>query len=458
MNNEKTYTAEDFADYHAGVMPLQEMHMLEKAALEDPFLYEALEGYAFAKSPIEEVKKISEKLYFNEDNVKNIHFSTSRNKIWMRIAASIAIVFGLGFLFYTINKTEKDKESSLAKNEPTPQINTDTIAASTVIMDTMPTVKGTITVKSDQVKPDPTEKKVFTPKENAADDVAINNKKSVIAPIVTTSATVQSAPGAVAKNEVKSQEQVAAASEMIAKDLDNKEYLNSTQNQNRLNNYYNYSGIVQKPTGGPMQNAVVRSRNIVTQTDENGRFNFKAVDSNLNASIDAAGFAQQNVLLNTNTVPTFRLDYDKNNLNEVVVSGYGVKSKKRASVPKQKTNDDLYKNKNEALAGKVRGVQVKNYGNTAKADTITNLEFEKDLKNFNIYLDRNLKPYFDNNGNEVKGKVVVSFMVNKKGSPKNIKIVQSLNDECDKQAIDLLENGPKWNKGNGDKKVLSIAF
>ncbi len=41
----KIYKATDFARYHSGTMPADEMHAIEKAALEDPFLADALEGY-----------------------------------------------------------------------------------------------------------------------------------------------------------------------------------------------------------------------------------------------------------------------------------------------------------------------------------------------------------------------------------------------------------------------------
>ena len=46
----KKYTAADFERYYTGVMPVNEMHELERAALEDPFLADALEGYTCTPS------------------------------------------------------------------------------------------------------------------------------------------------------------------------------------------------------------------------------------------------------------------------------------------------------------------------------------------------------------------------------------------------------------------------
>ena len=58
----KIYTAADFARYHAGTMPADEMHELEKAALEDPFLADALEGYAYAPAFENDIIELKEKL------------------------------------------------------------------------------------------------------------------------------------------------------------------------------------------------------------------------------------------------------------------------------------------------------------------------------------------------------------------------------------------------------------
>ena len=44
-NNINRFTASDIEKYHKGLLSAQEKHALEKAALDDPFLADALEGY-----------------------------------------------------------------------------------------------------------------------------------------------------------------------------------------------------------------------------------------------------------------------------------------------------------------------------------------------------------------------------------------------------------------------------
>ena len=60
-NNDIIYTAADIEKYHNGLMSSKERHALEKAALDDPFLADALEGYATSSinsnNDIDELKK-----------------------------------------------------------------------------------------------------------------------------------------------------------------------------------------------------------------------------------------------------------------------------------------------------------------------------------------------------------------------------------------------------------------
>src|SRR5216117_124873 len=64
MSEEKKYriySAADIEKYHRGLLSPKEMHEMEKAALDDPFLADALEGYGAvnvnAAADIEELEK-----------------------------------------------------------------------------------------------------------------------------------------------------------------------------------------------------------------------------------------------------------------------------------------------------------------------------------------------------------------------------------------------------------------
>jgi hypothetical protein len=61
-HNDKIFTADDIIRYHSGKMPEREMHAMEKAALEDPFLADALEGYPNTLTPTQDLADIRERL------------------------------------------------------------------------------------------------------------------------------------------------------------------------------------------------------------------------------------------------------------------------------------------------------------------------------------------------------------------------------------------------------------
>lgn len=46
--------------------------------------------------------------------------------------------------------------------------------------------------------------------------------------------------------------------------------------------------------------------------------------------------------------------------------------------------------------------------------------------------------------NNVEGRVVLSFVVNKQGRIKDIKVLHSLSPECDKEAIRMVKAMPRW--------------
>jgi len=52
------------------------------------------------------------------------------------------------------------------------------------------------------------------------------------------------------------------------------------------------------------------------------------------------------------------------------------------------------------------------------------------------------------NSEDLKGKVVLTFLVNKEGRPFYIKVKESLCESADKEAIRLIQEGPDWIYGN----------
>src|SRR5213596_1097437 len=104
------FTASDIERYHSGKMSPAERHALEKAALDDPFLADALEGYAFTSTTAADLRKIQSRLDDKVDQKKIIPLFQKYG--WLSVAALLIIIAGAGWLVYTIS--EKGSQQQVA--------------------------------------------------------------------------------------------------------------------------------------------------------------------------------------------------------------------------------------------------------------------------------------------------------------------------------------------------------
>ncbi|MGI4805397.1 MAG: energy transducer TonB [Janthinobacterium lividum] len=74
-------------------------------------------------------------------------------------------------------------------------------------------------------------------------------------------------------------------------------------------------------------------------------------------------------------------------------------------------------------------------------------------KAFDEFLNQNLQV-----PKNVSGRVIATFVVEKNGSLTNIKIVRSLGEEADAEAIRILKAGPKWQPGTQLGKPVRTAY
>jgi hypothetical protein len=133
MEENKKYNAADFARYHSGAMPPNEMHAIEKAALEDPFLADALDGYAYSADTKKEIDEIKLRLDEKRKQKKTFSLLSFSQNTWWKIAAMFVVICGAGYLFFFMNvkkenflavkreviKKEKDEMSSHVNNDST---------------------------------------------------------------------------------------------------------------------------------------------------------------------------------------------------------------------------------------------------------------------------------------------------------------------------------------------------
>ena len=114
QNTHINYSAEDIERYLKGKMSAKEMHDMEKAALQDPFLADAIEGFSNAsfEESHQHLNEITAALQTEKEETKVVPLP-SNNFYWWRVAAIIIFVAGIGAVSWyiigsnnTLNKNE----------------------------------------------------------------------------------------------------------------------------------------------------------------------------------------------------------------------------------------------------------------------------------------------------------------------------------------------------------------
>lgn len=165
MNGSKHYTAKDIERYHSGQLSAAEMHAMEKAALDDAFLADALEGYSFTKTPAADLSSLQQRLQLRiqkEEKKKRI-FYIGHN--WMKIAALFILFAGGGWLvFQTLsNRNEKDVATIETVNKQARTVTTQS-ADTTPAFSGAPEHSQTLTFQENQLQQAPAQNDVAVSK------------------------------------------------------------------------------------------------------------------------------------------------------------------------------------------------------------------------------------------------------------------------------------------------------
>jgi cytoskeletal protein RodZ len=488
-NNIQSFTVADIEKYHKGLLSNTEMHDLEKAALDDPFLADALEGYAvpgiLAADLAELKKRLAEKVEEDESGVIVMKGSRRTGFPWFRAAAAVVIIAGAGLLanqfLFTKQKNEiaqLNKETANPAAPAEPGIN-DSAKTSADIKEKDKTAEektpsGTAPVTNGPVSNTlPSDRKTVTaPGGNAGNkwaDATDNKTDKLIgevttvtkpAPVVTEASKTAGGKledgvvtGKIESKDVASIEELknkakrqtnndADAAGSKERGIVQPEYNIKTQQDknvafNRKADEQNYrfqnTNIFRgritdaNNVGVPYANVTNLEDKAGTYSDANGYFNLTSPDTVLTVQVRSIGFENNQVELRNN-VPANKvvLQDDRRSLSEVVISS-------------QKPN----------AAARNRDANK----------TLEEPEPSDGWDNYDTYLVNNLNVPDDiktkqNNA----GSVRVSFEVDKNGEPVNMRVEKSLCGKCDKEAIRLIKDGPKWKRTANKKGRTTVTI
>ncbi len=407
------YSFEDIQRYLQGNMSAAEMHDIEKTALQDPFLADALEGFhdADLAAAQQHLNEINASLTKEKKASKVVAFNKKTQ--WLNIAALVIVLAGTGIVAsYFFQSPNKQNQVAQLKKEPVknstlPDSATVEIKSSTQNRDTVLFI-----AQNKQLK------KAVSPvsKQKNTAPVAIekglqNNDEATVATLV---APVQ--------NDKDTQRLYVKS---MAKNENNDTLTNALPNRISGVNIAPtvFAGKVVDEKNQPVTGAVVEAadKSITVITDNNGNFSLFKSDTAFSSVASSVGYETTYATLRPGNNNLIKLAENSSALNDVVVVGYATKKIKPANTTPEP----------------VGGWQTfNNY-------VLTKLNRDTTSEAFVTSDDL----------------VEMEFLIDDDGNPYNIKITKPLDEKRNAEAVDILKNGPKWTSATKKKKAkVSISF
>jgi hypothetical protein len=408
------YSFEEIQRYLQGKMSAAEMHAIEKAALQDAFLADAIEGYNEADFTMaqQHLAEINASLIGEKKKSKVVAFN--KRFQWLNIAAVVIILAGIGVIASYFFKSSNQQtpiaqvKKEPAKNEAPKDSATDNINRLSKKPDTTLLMAENKSAK--KIEP-------LALKKNVIANRNIEEEKADVA-------SVAAAPAQLNENNVPV--------------MDTPYYnLKSNNNNNDSIQYAlqgkvsglsvlpsTFSGKVTDENSKPIAGAYIQSQDKKTGvlTDANGHFSLQQNDSILNVTASTIGYDAKTAKLQSGNNAPIILKGTNSNLNEVVVTGFA-SAKKRQSLPDSAMPVGGWQNFNNYVITKLN------------KDTTSNaFANQEDL-------------------------VEMEFLIDNNGIPYNLKITKSLDEERNAKAIDILKKGPRWTNTSKKKKAkVTISF
>ncbi len=461
----KNYSATDIEKYQQGLLSAAEAHAMEKASLEDPFLADAMEGYAEAGPTLQtDLNDLKNRLaQRTEEKTKVIPLGGAGKSSFpfMRAAVMIGVLAGAGTLAYLFMFKGKEQPIAQAKpesNSPAVVIkdsgNTNAVSNLTVTDSNIQTGNTTAKLNTDKqtINSNPDKERLPAKEENkgtdqSAADVSMSGEELVVVNDVMKD-LAKSSKWKATDQEKKRAEAAKKESQLgfnaiqapgngapvAATNQKAKAFAPAPANKAEENNFLKTNIFRGRVTDGmnfgvPFAKVTNTDDNVGTYTDARGFFNLTSPDSVLHVQVRSIGF-ENNASQLRYSVPNNQviLQNDSRSLNALVINNQRANSFRRSD------------NNNTRLEEPV------------PADG---------WENYDTYLSNNLvmPEEYRNKPSTTTTAVEVSFEVDAKGEPVNIRVEKSLCDKCDKEAIRLIKEGPKWKQNaRNNRTTVTIPF
>ena len=395
------FTAEDIVRYHNGTLSAQEMHRMEKAALDDPFLADALDGYVHAAQPLQDVADIRARL--KRRTGKKVFVLP----LAFKVAAMVLLLAGFAWIAYLFNAGQRD------------------IALA-------PEAKGPVQHDREQAAPPASDTINAGPMYRATQDQAIVKRKEPFQQTNEKDIVSETQPDKTIQPPQKSETVMteAAAAERATEDVTTRVAPVAAPQSRQAGQRYaelpesRISGVVVDTDNKAVPHATVQVLHNKTSylAGADGTFSIPEADTTVKVTVQSVGYESSQAMLRNNAPNKIVLQPSANALNEVVVT------------------------RNKKARGETLRITLD--GATPVAGS----------RSYERYVVENLKPFSSSNA-EISGAVELAFEIDPTGKPVDIKVEKSLCKPCDAEAIRVITEGPQLKKTGKNKRArIKILF
>ena len=452
------FTHTDIDRYLSGRMSAAEMHELERAALQDPFLADAIEGFSHANAALSQqhLAQISGMLQQQPATPSLVVPITRRFYApWMKIAAAVVVFAATGVLgWYFVQSPQQTGglDKPLAKTDhpvkvevpqalPQDSIKPASSKAPDVVItpaNDADAATAVIAAKpATKIAPEARQENAALPLANmrraeatiaaAAPSEATKLQDTISHPVeapATASVNVEKAlTGRVAGITVKPFAKSSDLDEVVVMGYGTARKKSVNASLAQISQTYTLRGKVVNDQGLPLANVAVRSTNgaATVVTDQQGNFQIQSKDSATTVNLSSIGFASSKTKLLAGAVTSIQLEPSSQSLAGVVV-------KEMSSKKETPLKDSTYP------AG--------------------------GWQSFQEYVAKKLNKAVDTTGGDQYGEgnleIELEFLVENNGNPSEIRVIRSFDNRINDKAIEAVKNGPRW-IANGKKKKARVV-
>jgi hypothetical protein len=317
------YTARDIEAYLAGNLSPQQMHAMEKAALDDPFLAEAMEGYEAVKG-----KEWNNQLVVLREEIANkgtiakvIPLHKSKNN-WWKVAAAIFIIGSgaiLTFIF-TDDKKEENGNTQIAQTIPvvkdsfiqlvipvSPSVTESLNATASATAEQKQNIPGSIAKPEDFAKrtdvdiiPEPGAPQLKA--VNRVSAAGTNSADKIIVPASPANNLPETNNGEFVTDNTNEKSKPAAKQNNveILQDRQQNQGLANVKKEVVLNNFFTAQVVGSDNTPLPFTNISIKKENFGTYADAKGIVRLVSTDSILQVEVKSVGYQAKTYVLRNN--------------------------------------------------------------------------------------------------------------------------------------------------------------